>query len=43
LYSAGSDSLFASESSEHKKGETNGKYGAGGKESFDGSESEEDE
>ncbi|GKD69223.1 hypothetical protein Tco_1323313 [Tanacetum coccineum] len=30
------------ESSEHKKGETNGKSGTGGKESFDGSESEED-
>ncbi|GKG08534.1 hypothetical protein Tco_0334366 [Tanacetum coccineum] len=43
LYSAGSDSLSSSESSEHKKGETNGNSGAIGKESYDGSESEEDE
>ncbi|GJS39325.1 hypothetical protein Tco_0564368 [Tanacetum coccineum] len=33
LCSAGSDSLSASESSEHKKGETNDKSGTGGKES----------
>ncbi|GKB68333.1 hypothetical protein Tco_0929745, partial [Tanacetum coccineum] len=43
LYSAGSDSLSASKSLEHKKGETNGNYGTRGKESSDGSESEEDE
>ncbi|GKF42136.1 hypothetical protein Tco_0125478, partial [Tanacetum coccineum] len=40
LCSAGSDSPSASESSEHKKGETNGKSGAGGKESSNRSESE---
>nr|GFB55977.1 hypothetical protein [Tanacetum cinerariifolium] len=43
ICSAGSDSLSASESSEHKKGKTDGYSGARGKVSFDGSESEEDE
>ncbi|GKG56126.1 hypothetical protein Tco_0577201, partial [Tanacetum coccineum] len=43
LYSAGSDLLSASESLKHIKGETNGNSGATGKESSDGSESEEDE
>nr|GFD08970.1 hypothetical protein [Tanacetum cinerariifolium] len=43
LCSACSDSLFASELIEHKKGETNGSSGATSKESSDRSESEEDE